>query len=335
MAPRVSIITTTFNHAAYVGECVRSALAQSYQDWEMLVVDDGSTDGTADIVAGFPDQRIRLFRRPNIGVLRLAETYNFALTKAEGSLIAILEGDDFWVPQKLERQVPLFDDDSLVLAYAELGTVVDGRRRDTASPMRRWPAREQRNDPIGAALGPILTFDGMLQPATWLVRRSALIGIGGFRQVPGIPTTDFPTLLALCCAGRFAYDPKILAYWRKHEAQTTNRWAGAVFSGCADYAWEFYEREVSADMKKVIGVLEEELRRATARQRAFGRFRQGRSELLASRWPQARGSFREAWRGGSLYVRAASAAGWMAGWLHADLEAVARLMGKEWYRRAA
>ncbi len=332
-SPQVSVITTTYNHASYLGDCVRSVLAQTFPDWEQIIVDDGSTDATPGVAASFTDPRIRYFRRERVGVLRLAETYNFALSQARAPLIAILEGDDYWNPRMLERQTAHFRDPETVFAYAELAAVVDGAVRDTDNPTRRWPPAARSNFPVGSALAPILSFDGMPQPATWLVRRSALEKIGGFRQVPGIPTTDYPTILFLCLEGRFAYAPEILAYWRKHAAQTTNQYAGAVFSGCADFAARFYEREVSPEIKARLGVTAEELSVRIDRQRAFGRFRQGRYELLARRWPDARRSFRDALRGGSPYVRTASAAGWCASWLRSDLELCARLAGKEWYRR--
>ena len=106
-SPLVSIITPTYNHEKYIGECIRSVQSQTYSNWEMLIVDDGSTDNTfsiaSELAAG--DSRIRVFTQKNIGIFRLSETYNFALSLSRGKYIAVLEGDDVWLPEKLSLQV--------------------------------------------------------------------------------------------------------------------------------------------------------------------------------------------------------------------------------------
>ena len=106
-SPLVSIITPTYNHEKYIGECIRSVQSQTYSNWEMLIVDDGSTDNTfsiaSELAAG--DSRIHVYTQKNIGIFRLCETYNFALSESKGKYIAVLEGDDVWLPEKLSVQV--------------------------------------------------------------------------------------------------------------------------------------------------------------------------------------------------------------------------------------
>lgn len=331
MSPQVSILTPTYNHAAYIAECLQSVLGQTFPDWEQLVLDDGSTDETQAVVARFADPRIRYFRLEHRGLSRLAETYNFGLARARGSCIALLEGDDYWRPDMLATQVPRLTDDGVALAFADLEVDVAGTIQPPRSPFRHWPASWKENSPPGSALEPLLSFQGMPQPATWLVRRSALEAAGRFCQPEGVATTDYPTLLKLCLQGRFAYTPRALAYWRKHRGQATNLHAGAVFIACADLAEESYLRQVPQEVKARFGISGPALRRAIARQRAFGHFRQGRCELLCRAWPRARRSFLKAFRGGSAYVKLASAGGWCASLAHRDLEAAARRLGKEWY----
>jgi glycosyltransferase involved in cell wall biosynthesis len=331
MPPQVSILTPTYNHAAYIAECIASVLAQAFPDWEQLILDDGSTDGTSEEVARFKDPRIRYFRCEHRGISRLAETYNFGLAQARAPLIAILEGDDYWDPDMLSTQVPSLAGSGAVLAFAELGLVLEGEVRTSPSPVLRWRASWRENSPTGSALEPILSFQGMPQPATWLVRKSALEAAGGFRQPEGVATTDYPTLLRLCLQGRFSYTGRVLAYWRKHRGQVTSVHAGEVFIACADLAQEFYLQELPEGMKARFGLSWPALRRAIARQRAFGHFRQGRGALLSGAWPQARRSFFQAFPRGSAYVKLASAGGWCASLVHRDLEAVARRLGKGWY----
>src|SRR5437588_1128654 len=151
-SPLVSIITPTYNHDKFIAQCIDSVLAQSYPNWEQIVIDDGSTDNTARIVAQYQDSRIHYYHQENVGIERLARTYNRALSLCGGTLIAILEGDDFWPSTKLAQMVPAFVDEGVVLAYGEMReTDVEGRpakrRSRTARIRNRLPANILHNDP--------------------------------------------------------------------------------------------------------------------------------------------------------------------------------------------
>jgi len=103
--PKVSVIIPTYNRRDYVQEAVRSVLAQTYQDFELIVVDDGSTDGTGEALEQF-GPRIRYVYQQNQG--ETAAT-NRGIRMAVGQFVAILHSDDLWVPYKLERQVAYLD----------------------------------------------------------------------------------------------------------------------------------------------------------------------------------------------------------------------------------
>ena len=120
--PLVSVVTPAYNHRRFIGPCIESLLRQTYPNWEQIIIDDGSTDGTAEVVRRYTDPRIHYFHQENQGIDALAQTYNRALCLARGELIAVLEGDDFWPADRLATLVPKFRDPSLVLAY---GAVVD------------------------------------------------------------------------------------------------------------------------------------------------------------------------------------------------------------------
>lgn len=101
MPPRVSVIITTYNHEAFIAEAVQSVLDQTYSDYELIVVDDGSTDGTLEEISRFAE-KVSLVRQPNQGV---AASRNTGIRRAQGELVAFLDGDDLWEPEKLECQV--------------------------------------------------------------------------------------------------------------------------------------------------------------------------------------------------------------------------------------
>ncbi|MCU1572695.1 MAG: glycosyl transferase family 2 [Micrococcaceae bacterium] len=101
-APLVSIVISTYNRSDYLADCINSILAQSFRDFELVLVDDGSTDATASVVASFDDPRIRYFQRENSGI---SAARNFGTRQARGAFIAVHDDDDLMLPWRLERQL--------------------------------------------------------------------------------------------------------------------------------------------------------------------------------------------------------------------------------------
>ncbi len=111
----VSIITPSYNTALFLRETIECVLAQTYTNWEMLIVDDCSTDETDDVVSSFADERIRYFKNDrNRGA---AYSRNFALREARGRWIAFLDSDDLWLPDKLERQIRFMEENGYAFSY--------------------------------------------------------------------------------------------------------------------------------------------------------------------------------------------------------------------------
>jgi glycosyltransferase involved in cell wall biosynthesis len=108
------MLSLTYQHAAFIGDCIRSVLAQTLQDWEMVIVDDGSEDGTADIAESFHDPRIVVLHRQHEGVAGLGRAHASAVARTRSPVLAILEGDDTWPVTELEEHLPLFDDPAVV-----------------------------------------------------------------------------------------------------------------------------------------------------------------------------------------------------------------------------
>jgi glycosyltransferase involved in cell wall biosynthesis len=121
-SPLVSVVTTVYNAESFLEFTLCSLLAQTFKDFEAIVIDDGSTDGSADIVQRLADKdaRIRLIRQANQGYSRAVNT---GLSAARGPLIAFLDHDDLWRPEKLQRQVERLEQDplaGLVSCYSAL-----------------------------------------------------------------------------------------------------------------------------------------------------------------------------------------------------------------------
>ncbi len=98
--PKVSVIIAVFNRERYIARAVESVLHQHYTDWELVIVDDGSTDRTVEIVSSFDDERIRLIRKPHT---RCWDTKNRGLAEARGELVMYIDSDDYISPKYLER----------------------------------------------------------------------------------------------------------------------------------------------------------------------------------------------------------------------------------------
>lgn len=108
--PRVSVIVIFLNEERYLGEAIESVLAQSHSDWELILVDDGSTDGSAAIAQAASDgERIRYVTHPGRQNRGMSASRNAGIAAARGELIAFLDADDVWLPGKLADQVAIFD----------------------------------------------------------------------------------------------------------------------------------------------------------------------------------------------------------------------------------
>ena len=215
--PLVSIITPTYNHEKFIGTCIESVLKQTYQNWEMIIIDDGSTDKTSVVVAKYTDDRIKYVKQENLGIWKLNETYNKALEMSKGDLIAILEGDDAWPNFKLEEQVKIFEKNNVVLSWGRKNNINDKNEviafdLQSLKNFINMPQEEMMRN---------LIIENFLQPCTVIIDKNALLSIGGFLQDKNAPFVDYTTFLELSLKGRFYPLDRVLGYWRKHKSQVT------------------------------------------------------------------------------------------------------------------
>jgi glycosyltransferase involved in cell wall biosynthesis len=324
--PKVSVLSPTYQHAAFIGDCIRSVLAQTVQDWEMIIVDDGSDDGTADIAESFGDPRIVVVRQEHEGVTGLGRTYAAALARAKGPFVAILEGDDVWPATKLEVELSLFNDQEVVLAYGSAG-LMDERGCVYG---RFWHAPHggiATNDPVGVILPTLVNFN-FIVASTVMVRRTALEQIGGFFQPSGISYVDHPTWLRLATIGTFARSSQDLGFWRRYARQvTTKGW----FDADPDRA--SYMQAIAAEAHDVVAAgvftaLAESIRRDPSRQREMIMIARGRVALLEGRWREAAALFLRMLRTGEVGHRAVAVLGLVCAGSRTDMEKVIGVMGR-------
>ncbi len=205
-AVKVSVLVPAYNAEAFVAETVESVRAQTHQDWELLVVDDGSTDRTVAVLESLAavDPRIRVLRQANAGT---QAARNLALARATGEWIALLDHDDVWLPHKLERQLELARQqppaDLVFSNYAHWNGRAD------LQPAFEDPRRLPEGDVLER-----LSRHCLFGALTVIVRRSALVEAGGF-DVRFLRCGDWDLWLRLAEHGaRVRGTNEILARWR-------------------------------------------------------------------------------------------------------------------------
>jgi len=336
--PFISIITPAYNHEKYIGDCIRSVLDQGWTDWEQIIVNDGSTDNTARVIKEFAakDPRIKFFDRENIGIFRLAETYNFALAQAKGEYIAILEGDDFWVRNKLELQVQsLHNHPESVLYWGRATSVIE----DETEIYEVHPRCEEKNiryyynQPLGSFFN--IVFDDFPPPLTFLIRKEALMKIGLFRQVLPFPAVDLPTLLALSLAGPFHYDPVILGSWRQHANQTTKNNPVQLIEGSSKIITSHYQ-SLTPDIKQNLVFDLPCINKKLKSRKVISYSRSGRFKLIRKKFKEARADYKISFITGNPLLafswKLRSLAGFLLSYVHMDVEGLAKIMGKKSFK---
>lgn len=211
-APRVSVIVPVLNGARWLGEALESARAQTFSDLEIIIVDDGSTDGSPDIARRLRergDDRIRLFEFDHGG---LATARNRAIRRARGDYFALLDSDDAWLPDHLERAMNAFEQDpDLGLVHANIERV-DEQGRSIEIPVRHWQSADDAYEAIA------LRHEHVSCP-TAVVSREAIETVGGFdERFNGLGCEDRDLWIRVSERFRLRYLEHVTARYRVHSA---------------------------------------------------------------------------------------------------------------------
>jgi glycosyltransferase involved in cell wall biosynthesis len=202
--PLVSVVIPAFNGERTIADAINSALAQNEVDLEVIVVDDGSQDGTAAIVTDIDDPRLRLVTQENRGV---AAARNAGVERARGDWVAFLDCDDVWLRHKLQRQLQLMSTAPGCSASLASAYFVDDQLR---------PQKLRRCVPVDNPLLAFLRFQNLpASSSSWIVKRALLNTIGGFdSSLARIEDWDFSIRLARLTVPLFIDEP--LTLYRVH-----------------------------------------------------------------------------------------------------------------------
>ncbi|MEO6146112.1 MAG: glycosyltransferase, partial [Sulfuriferula sp.] len=259
MSARISIVMPCYDCAAHVAASIDSVLAQTWTDWELVVVDDGSTDASAALVAAMDDPRIRLIRQANAGV---SAARNRALDESSGELVAFLDADDTWAPTFLVRMLTALDaQTNAVLAYCGWQNIgLPGQRGEPfIPPDYETPAKLETL--LGGCRWPIHAA---------LTRRAAIMAAGGFNPHYA-NAEDYALWLQVATVAPIARVGEVLAFYHFHGAAQ----ASANLARAALQLWQA-QREFLASHPQAVNQLGHNqaamLSHGTLMQRGFERY---------------------------------------------------------------
>jgi glycosyltransferase involved in cell wall biosynthesis len=215
--PRVSVIIPTYNRAHFIAEAIRSVLSQTYRDFEIIVVDDGSTDNTKEVVNSFKDHHIRYIYQDN---QRVCVARNNGIEVSKGEYIVLLDSDDVLMEKAIERELHMLERNPEVgLSYGqkymmdEKGHIFALRKPKHRAPGVYRGAKEIIN---------LFRYGNYIVPSTTMIRRSSIIDVGLFDPAFNAGSNDFEMWVRIAKKYAVAYIAEPVAKYRISSTSITN-----------------------------------------------------------------------------------------------------------------
>ena len=208
--PKVSVIITTYNRAVLLDRAINSVFNQTYKDYELVIVDDGSTDHTQDIIKRY-DGRLKYIYQKNAG---LPQARNMGIRNTHGKYICFLDDDDYWTSQKLEIQVKILDENNHIgIVYGKMPVVNDYGQQTGIMP--DYESGNNFND--------LIIKGGMYPPSSVMTRRECFDKSGLFDDI--VPVEDFDMWLRIVrYYDAFEVKEPVLGYYfRERDRQQRNK----------------------------------------------------------------------------------------------------------------
>ena len=332
----VSIITPTYNHSKYIKQCIDSVINQTYKNWEMIIVNDGSTDNTIEVVQEYArdEARIKVIDQLNIGIYRLADTYNRALSESKGKYVAILEGDDFWGKDKLKIQIRgMEEDNSVIVSYAKVNIVgSDSAKVFHTAPVKNKKLEQYYNNKPAGRIFNVLLFEGFIPALTIIIRKKELLNIGGFHQ--GMVSVDGATLKELALLGSFKYEEVVLGSYRVYTTQVTKMYPVLIREKFYSNTLKFLnEKKNHPALKEFFRITE--VNKYHKKKISIAYSRSGRYYLVRKEYKKARHDYFKSLRTSINCCplwKLRSVIGIIFSYFRLDVEWLAKFIGKKYYR---
>ena len=207
--PKISVLMTVFNAERYLQESLVSLLNQDFTDWELIVIENGSSDGSGKILRSFPDKRIKAtYLTENIG---RTEALNLALAKSNSKYIAILDADDISMVNRLTRQYEKLESNETIGLVGSWTQFIDSKGQDLY--IKKGPELHEEIVRLFATRNPFVHSSVMF-------RRNIAIALGGYDSHYKY-AQDFDLILKVASIARVEIIPEVLCAWRSVETSQT------------------------------------------------------------------------------------------------------------------
>ena len=212
--PLVTIVIPTYNRLGFVRQAIASVLAQTYTHWELIVVDDGSDDGTADAIRSMNDNRIKLLEMNHSG--NIAFLRNTGVKAGSGEWLSFLDSDDLWVPKKLEIQL-----NNLMSGGRQWGY---GGFELMNSEMQPIPNKAGLYRPVSGWIAKeVLSTEASVNIGTLMLKRSLFVEAGGFNEdAELLYREDYELVIRLALKAEVLAVPDLLVRVREHDGRSTS-----------------------------------------------------------------------------------------------------------------
>jgi glycosyltransferase involved in cell wall biosynthesis len=209
--PLISVVVTCYNYGRYLKGCLDSILAQTYRNYEIVIVDDGSTDNTAEVIRPFTElPNLRYIHQGNAGQSRAK---NVGINNSTGDFIAFLDADDRWCPEKLEKQMTCFDNPEVGVVYCR------ARYLDEDSLGFDYDMTAEYLQPRRGKVTEWLIFDNFIQFSSTVVRKKCFDEFGAFDETLKMGI-DWDLWLRISTGCEFDFvDDRLFYYRMGHSGQ--------------------------------------------------------------------------------------------------------------------
>ena len=222
--PFLSVVIPTYNCAGFLQKALKSVFSQTYQDFEVIVIDNSSTDNTEDVLDSFNDKRLIVIKVNNNGII--AHSRNKGIENAKGKWVAFLDSDDIWKPEKLEKvSDAIVNNPEVILVCHDEWRVVNGERKN-----------HLMYGPAGNDLYETLLFkNNCLSTSAVCLRKDVAMETGGFSERKEFVTAeDYEYWIRLSQEGKFYFIKEALGEWHIHDSNDSvgnpQKHVGAIIS---------------------------------------------------------------------------------------------------------
>lgn len=231
--PLITVVIPTYNRLVLVQQAIASVVAQTYSNWELIVVDDGSDDGTTENIICSPDQRIRYLRKQHSG--NIADMRNSGVKAGSGEWLAFLDSDDVWVPEKLEMQIRQLQREGRQWGYGGF-ELMDQQMHPIPNkaglyrPFSGWITKE------------LLRTEASVNIGTLLMERKLFDEVGGFNSDEKLLfREDYDLIVRVSMRSQALATPELLMRVREHSGRATT-----LFGSGHDRTAEVYKHFIQS-----------------------------------------------------------------------------------------